>query len=237
MNGKRSSTAAQYTGRRPQQSQLLPSIGTFDTRTSSAPPYSGLLTRSVSLPWRPSTFYQSARVEPTQLLYPSTTEPFSASNYLNNLDSAKVAPLLPSARQALYTRYTPKDWHNAQLTNFLASDKTRSAAERLRSNTVRLARDKEEQAYKNNAESSKRLAERVTEIEYWKDELEKTKEKMNRKLADIDSSRREIERQLADTERPLRIAQENLYEREKRQGQPEERVEWTARSVLIHFRY
>ncbi|CAF5121458.1 unnamed protein product, partial [Rotaria socialis] len=38
-------STAQYTlmGRRPQQSTQLPSIGTFDTRTSSAPPYSGLL--------------------------------------------------------------------------------------------------------------------------------------------------------------------------------------------------
>ena len=69
-----STATAQYShmGHRPQQGHLLPSIGTFDYRTSSAPPYSGILTRSLSLPWRPSTYYRSARVEPTQPLSSST---------------------------------------------------------------------------------------------------------------------------------------------------------------------
>jgi hypothetical protein len=39
-----------------------------------------------------------------------------------------------------------------------------------------------------------------------------------RKIDYLESKRREIERQLSETEKPLRIAQENLYEREKRQG-------------------
>ncbi|CAF1934585.1 unnamed protein product [Rotaria magnacalcarata] len=215
-----STSTAQYTlmGRRPQQSTQLPSIGTFDTRTSSAPPYSGLLTRSLSLSWRPSTLYRAARVEPTQSLNMSTAYPYSSSNYLNNIDSAKVPPIFPSARQALYTRYTPKDWHNAQMTNYLASDKIRAAAERLRSDAVRLAREKDEQAFKNNFESSRRLGERINDIEYWKGELEKTKDKMKRKIDDVEFKRREVERLLGETEKPLRIAQENLYEREKRQG-------------------
>ncbi len=215
-----STSNAQYTrmGRRPQQGSQLPSIGTFDSRTTSAPPYSGLLTRSLSLPWRPSAFYRSARVEPTQSLNLSTVEPFSSSNYLNNIDNVKVPPIFPSARQALYTRYTPKDWYNAQMTNYLASDKVRAAAERLRSDAVRLAREKDERTFKNNAESSKRLGERINDIEFWKNELEKTKNKVKRKIDDVEFKRREIERQLSETEKPLRIAQENLYEREKRQG-------------------
>jgi tektin-3 len=215
-----STSTAQYShmSRRPFQGSHLPSIGTFDYRTSSAPPYSGILTRSLSLPWRPGTYYQSARVEPTQPIYSSTAQPFSSSNYLNNIDSVKVPPLFPSARQALYTRYTPKDWHNAQMTNYLASDKVRSAAERLRSDAIRLAREKDEQAFKNNVESSKRLGERINDIEFWKNELGKTKDKLKRKIDDVEFKRREVERQLSETEKPLRIAQENLYEREKRQG-------------------
>ncbi|CAF0919538.1 unnamed protein product [Adineta steineri] len=38
------------------------------------------------------------------------------------------------------------------------------------------------------------------------------------RIDDVEAKRREVERQLAETEKPLRIAQENLYEREKRQG-------------------
>ncbi|CAF3923364.1 unnamed protein product, partial [Didymodactylos carnosus] len=55
-------------------------------------------------------------------------------------------------------------------------------------------------------------------IEFWKNELEKTKDKMKRKIDDVEFKRREVEKQLLETENPLRIAQENLYEREKRQG-------------------
>ncbi|CAF0722267.1 unnamed protein product [Didymodactylos carnosus] len=215
-----STATAQYThfGRRPPHGTMLPSIANFDYRTGSAPPYSGLLTRSLSLPWRPSTFYRSARVEPNVSLSQSTADPLSGSNYLNNIDSIKVPPIFPSARQALYTRYTPKDWYNAQMTNYLASDKVRSAAERLRSDAIRLAREKDEQSFKNNAESSKRLGERINDIEFWKNELEKTKDKLKKKIDDVEFKRREVEKQLLETENPLRIAQENLYEREKRQG-------------------
>ena len=215
-----STSNAQYSriGRRPQQSNGLPTLGTMDSRLISAPPYSGLLTRSVSLSWRPSTYYRTAQSETTQSLNLSTAKPYSSSNYLNNIDSTKVPPIFPSARQALYTRYTPKDWYNAQMTNYLASDKIRAAAERMRSDAVRVAREKDERAFKNNAESSKRLGERINEIEYWKGELEKTKDKLKRKIDDVEFKRREIERLLSETEKPLRIAQESLYEREKRQG-------------------
>ena len=215
-----STSTASYAriGRRPQRNSQLPGIGTIDPRLSSAPPYSGLLTRSVSLSWRPSTYYRSACSETTQPLSLSTAKPYSSTNYLNNIDSAKVPPIFPSARQALYTRYTPKDWYNAQMTNYLASDKVRAAAERLRANAIRVAREKDEQTFKNNAESSKRLGERINVIEYWKGELEKAKDKVVRKIDDVESKRREIERQLSETEKPLRIAQESLYEREKRQG-------------------
>ena len=82
------------------------------------------------------------------------------------------------------------------MTNYLASDKVRSAAERLRSDAIRLAREKDEQAFKNNAESSKRLGERLNDIEYWKGELEKTKNKMKGKIEDTESKRREVEKQL-----------------------------------------
>lgn len=215
-----STSTSEYTsiGSQARPIRRLPSIGDFDTRTSSAPPYSGLLTRSLSLSWRPSTYYRSAQIEQTQPLSLSTAQPFSSTNYLNNIDNVKVPPIFPSARQALYTRYTPKDWYNAQMTNYLASDKIRAAAERLRSDAIRLAREKDEQAFKNNAESSKRLGERINDIEYWKNELEKTKNKLKRKIDDVEFKRREVERLLSETEKPLRIAQENLYEREKRQG-------------------
>lgn len=136
-------STASYTqlGRRPESGTYLPAIGQQDFRVGSAPPYSGLLSRSVHLPWRPSTYYRTAQVTtPQSPLYKSAASgeasgsggPLYAGNYLSSLDATKVPLIFPAARNALYTRYTPKDWYQSQMNNYLTSDKIRSAAERFK---------------------------------------------------------------------------------------------------------
>ncbi|CAF2386666.1 unnamed protein product [Rotaria sp. Silwood2] len=215
-----STATAQYTfmGHQPQQGSFLPSTSISNNRASSDPSCSGVPTRSPSVSWCPAVYYRTAHTEPIQSLNISTVQPFSSTNYFNNIDSSKVPPIFLSARQALYTRYAPKDWHNAQLTNYLASDKICAASARLRSDAIGLAHEKDEQAFKNNFESSRHIAEIINDIEYWESELEKTKDNMKRKIDDVEFIQREVKRLLSETEKPLRIVQENLYEREKRQG-------------------
>ncbi len=104
------------------------------------------------------------------------------------------------------------------MTNYLTSDKVRSAAERLRADTQRLAREKEELSLQNKHESDKKLGESMNNIEFWKNELEKEKDRMTKKINATESKRRDVEKQLHDTENQLKVSQENLYEREKRQG-------------------
>lgn len=58
----------------------------------------------------------------------------------------------------------------------------------------------------------------MNNIDFWKNELEKEKDRMNKKINATESKRRDIEKQLHDTENQLKVSQENLYEREKRQG-------------------
>lgn len=213
---------ASYTqmGRRPESGTYLPAIGQQDLRTGSAPPYSGVLSKSVHLPWRPSTYYRAAQVTPSNPLYKSsdTSGPLNSGNYLSSLDSVKVPLIFPAARNALYTRYTPKDWYQSQMNNYLTSDKIRAAAERLRADTKRLAREKEDLARQNQNESDKKLGERVNDIDFWKQELDKEKDKLAKKINQVETKRRMVEKQLHDTENQLKVAQENLYEREKRQG-------------------
>lgn len=219
--GQTSTTSYTQLGRRPESGTYLPSIGQQDLRTNSAPPYSGLLSKSVHLPWRPSTYYRAAEVNNSAAPLFKSTEtngPLHTGNYLSAVDSVKVPLIFPAARNALYTRYTPKDWYQTQMSNYLASDKVRSAAERLRSDAVRMAREKEDVARKNQNESDKKLGERINDIEFWKQELEKEKDKMSKKINSVECKRREVEKQLHDTENQLKVAQENLYEREKRQG-------------------
>lgn len=137
-------STASYTqlGRRCESGTYLPSIGQQDLRVGSAPPYSGLLSKSVHLPWRPSTYYRTAQITtPTSPLYKSANEsgcggPLYAGNYLSSLDATKVPLIFPAARNALYTRYTPKDWYQSQMNNYLTSDKIRSAAERYFSELI-----------------------------------------------------------------------------------------------------
>jgi len=213
---------ASYTqlGRRPESGSYLPAIGQQDIRTGSAPPYSGILSKSVHLPWRPSTYYRAAQVNPSSPLMRSAdaSGPLHAGNYLSSIDSIKVPLIFPAARNALYTRYTPKDWYVSQMNNYLNSDKIRSEAERLRADTQRLARDRENLARANQNETDKKLGERINDIDFWKQELEREKDKLTKKINQVDTRRREVQKQLHDTENQLKVAQENLYEREKRQG-------------------
>ncbi|CAF1417364.1 unnamed protein product [Rotaria sordida] len=217
MDFKDSTAAPQYTrmSRRSQQGSLLPSIDTFDNRASSAPQDSCIPIRSLSVLGHPTVYYWTSHGNSTESLNVSTAQPFNSSYSFNTIDNPKVPPIFPSTHQ---TFYTPKDWHNAQMTNYLASDKIRAVSERLRSDAIHLAREKDEQAFYNNFESSRRLDERINDIGYWKKKLEKTKDKMKRKIDDVEIKRHEVERLLSETEKPLHIAQENVHEREKRQG-------------------
>lgn len=88
----------------------------------------------------------------------------------------------------------------------------------MRADTKRIAREKEELAKRNQTESDKKLGERVNDIDFWKHELDREKDKLAKKINNVEMKRRGVEKQLHDTENQLKIAQENLYEREKRQG-------------------
>ena len=90
----------------PTISVMQSSYKPYDTYPAPAP-----LRRSLTtLPWRPSTHYGAARVDPTVPNTQSMPEPLSNGNKLSELDSIKVPPVFAAARNALYTRYTPNDW-------------------------------------------------------------------------------------------------------------------------------
>ncbi len=110
--GQTATSSYTQLGRRPESGSYLPAIGQQDLRTGSAPPYSGILSKSVQLPWRPSTYYRTTQVNPSHSVYRSNdgSSPLNAGNYLSSIDSIKVPLIFPAARNALYTRYTPKDW-------------------------------------------------------------------------------------------------------------------------------
>ncbi|XP_078318713.1 tektin-3-like isoform X2 [Crassostrea virginica] len=200
---------------------FLPSISTMQSSYKSYDTYpapSPLRRSLTTLPWRPSTYYQTARVNPSSAITRSVPEPFSAKNQLSDLDNVKVPPVFAAARNALYTRYTPNDWMTSNQGNYLASDRVRSLAERLRFDTVRLCRETDDKTKRTQSDVGKRLGERLGDIQFWKTEVQHETDNMITEINALQEAKRVLEKALAETENPLHISQECLYHREKRQA-------------------
>ena len=200
---------------------FLPSISTmqssykpYDTYPAPTP-----LRRSLTtLPYRPSTYYATAKVNPTTANVRSMPEPNSMRNQLTELDSIKVPPVFAAARNALYTRYTPNDWMTSNQGNYMASDRVRSGSERVRLDTVRLCREADDKTKRTQTDVGKKLGERLGDIQFWKTEVNNETDSMLTENESLGKAKAVLEKALAETENPLHIAQECLYNREKRQG-------------------
>ncbi|XP_064627479.1 tektin-3-like isoform X1 [Lineus longissimus] len=199
----------------------LPNISTQQQsyRAYDSYPAPSPLRRSLTtIPYRPSTYYRTAQVNPTNPLAKSMPEPMSQAHNLSELDSIKVPPVFAAARNALYTRYTPNDWKQSNSAHYLGSDRVRSSAERLRFDTVRLCRETDDKTKRSQSDVGKRLGERIGDIQFWKTEVNHETDNMITEINSLQEQKRILEKALAETENPLHIAQECLYNREKRQG-------------------
>ncbi|CAG5125750.1 unnamed protein product [Candidula unifasciata] len=203
----------------PTQFSQLPVINTTQNKSydnyAAQPAFRRSLT---AMPWRPSAYYQSGKVNPSISLTHSMPTPFSQKIQLTELDPHRVPPVFNSSRNALYTRFTPFDWMASNQSNYLASDYVRSGAERLRLDTVRLCREADDKTKRTQGDVSKRLGERVRDINFWKNELNNETDNMLTETNELLEAKRLLEKCLAETENPLHIAQECLYHREKRQS-------------------
>ncbi|KAK6187735.1 hypothetical protein SNE40_005692 [Patella caerulea] len=212
-------TATYMTGPRQLTQATLPSImqssyKPFDTYPAPSP-----LRRSLTtLPWRPSTYYQTAQTNPTTAISKSMNEPLSTRNQLSQLDNIKVPPVFAASRNALYTRYTPNDWSSSNQTNYMSSDRVRSGAERVRLDTIRLCRETDDKTRRTQTDVGKKLGERIGDISFWKTELNHETDNMIAETNALNEAKRVLEKALAETENPLHVAQECLYHREKRQA-------------------
>ncbi|KAH1182814.1 hypothetical protein KIL84_004306 [Mauremys mutica] len=202
-----STLTATYAHPRPTPTNFLPAISTMASSYKNRFPHYSL-THSLSLPWRPSTYYKVAAITPT-------LAPFSKSS--QGLTQSKMLPFV-SNRTALFTRYTPDDWYRSNLTNYKESETSRHSAERLRVDTSRMIQDKDQQTRKTQTDTTKNLGERVNDIVFWKSELNHEIDEMIGETNALTDMKKRLERALAETEGPLQVAQECLLHREKRMG-------------------
>ncbi|XP_004603944.1 tektin-3 [Sorex araneus] len=191
----------------PTSANFLPAITTMTSSYKNHFPHSNF-THSLSLPWRPSTYYKVASNLPTLGPYSIRSQRVSESTML---------PFV-SNRTTLFTRYTPDDWYRANLANFLESKTSWHNSEKLRVDTSRLIQDKYQKTRKSQRDSTQNLGERVNDIGFWKSEIIHELDGMIGETNELTDIKKTMERSLMETEAPLQVARECLFHREKRMG-------------------
>lgn len=153
-----------------------------------------------------------------QLVHPNYTPPSLTSEPLSfpNLVTGYEKNPQHAARSALYTRYTPSEWINSCITTYADADVNRHQSERLRSEALRIMRETDEKTSQGQREAGRRIGERITDVTFWRNELNTEMEKLIAESAILAECKRSVQKALEDTEPPLNVAQECLYHREGR---------------------
>ncbi|CAL8088231.1 unnamed protein product [Calicophoron daubneyi] len=167
--------------------------------------------------FRPATYYSAAQANPRYPLSHSQVDSTAPENDLSESCGVRVPSIYSSARNALYTRYTPRDWYASYQRLLQANDRGQKDSECLRYDSNRLMEETYERTKNNQDESSRRLGDRVSDIVFWQNELTDEIDKMVKEIDDLVRAKRITEKMYAEVENQLHVAQECLYQREKRQ--------------------
>lgn len=189
-----STLTATYAHPTPTPTNFLPAIGSVKSSYRDRFPHSNM-THSLSLPWRPSTYYKVAADSPTLGPYCTRSQKVSESTML---------PFV-SNRTTHFTRYTPDDWYRSNLTNYQESNTSRHNSESLRVDTSRLIQDKYQQIRKTQTDSTQNLGERVNDIGFWKSEIIHELDSMIGETNELTDVKKKLERALMETEAPLQV--------------------------------
>jgi len=116
------------------------------------------------------------------------------------------------------TRYTHEEWTTSNLTKYANSDVERQQAERLIAESDRLKNETAKRTEKTQADVNKKLEQRLTDIRYWKKELDDKLEGLVKEIDNLEAFRKRVDKALQATDEPLHIARMCLANREKRVG-------------------
>lgn len=122
------------------------------------------------------------------------------------------------ARNAVYARFTTNDWQNSNVANYSLSEKERAEAERLRAEAWRTVKITDQRTKVRQTDASKRLNERVEDIQFWRAELQKEAQLNHHESESLAEHLRVLENAYQHTAKPLQISEECLMNREKRIG-------------------
>ncbi|XP_067654721.1 tektin-3-like isoform X2 [Haliotis asinina] len=175
------------------------------------------------------SYFDEPTVVRTRSATPMTPEMSKLLPYVTNktisrhlggrsMDIGHAKSYFNPATRTMYSRYTHTDWSHSNSLNFNLSEKERSFAERLRADAWRAVKETDARTRNRQTDVTKRLGDRVVDIAYWKSELNKELDCLERDTGSLQEYKRTLEKALADTANPLHVAEECLMHREKRQG-------------------
>ena len=124
-----------------------------------------------------------------------------------------MAHFMPSPQ-----RHHPEEWKRSNLLHYNSAEQDRAGAERLRVETLRMCRAVDAQTVKTRSDVENKLAGRVRDIRFWKEELERKIEENASETDLLCNAKASLEEALRSTNFPLEVANACLSYREGRIG-------------------
>ena len=115
-------------------------------------------------------------------------------------------------------KYNPPEWHESNYSKYNQALADRENAERSRNEGNDTIKDTEALAQKTQAETTKKLTERLKDENFWKLELEREIKDVIAETDQLLAQKKRLENALRATEIPLHISTDNLHCRQRRQG-------------------
>lgn len=116
------------------------------------------------------------------------------------------------------SKYNPAEWHETNYSKYYQSFADRDNAERIRHESKRTINETEATTNKTQSEVTKKLGERIQDINFWKFELEREIQDVISETDLLLAQKKRLENGLRATEVPLHISTDNLNCRQRRQG-------------------
>nr|CAB3266896.1 tektinA1 tektin A1 [Phallusia mammillata] len=115
-------------------------------------------------------------------------------------------------------KYTPEEWHQNNYSKFYQSFTDRDNAERIQHESKKLANETLALTNRTQADVTKKLGERIHDINFWKFELQREIDDLIAETELLFQQKVRLEKALDATEIPMQIATDNLECRFRRQG-------------------
>uniref|UniRef100_A0A452J0L4 Tektin n=1 Tax=Gopherus agassizii TaxID=38772 RepID=A0A452J0L4_9SAUR len=127
--------------------------------------------------------------------------------------SAPLRPptILPSVRSALYARYSPHDWYQANTVQYKGSESCRHWAGRMNADSLRLMQDKNQLTQQTQDSTGRSLGQRLSDIDFWRSELTYELERLLTETRALETAKRRLECAADEAQRPLKVGQRTSF--------------------------